>query len=90
MSTLDNNLQQSKTKCLGMVESTWSNTDAFTLDLDNNLMLLLIEKSKARVFSRIKQVRDADAEKTTRRLETRAFANKDRLRGNAKFPDFGR
>lgn len=89
-STLDTNLQQSKTRCTGLVEATWSNTDTYVIDLDNSLMLLLCEKSKARVFSRLKKARDADAEKTARRLEIRAHRTKDKLRGGINYPNYGR
>lgn len=89
-SALDTNLQQSKTRCLGVVEPTFSLTDDYVIDLDTTMLQLLKEKSKARAFSRLKQIRDADAERSARRLEIRAQAAKDKLRGGFRYPNYSR
>lgn len=90
LNTLDTNLQQAKTRAMMVTEPTFSLTDGYTIDLDITLMSLLKEKSKARVFSRLKQTRDADAERSARRLEIRAQTTKDRLRGGVSYPNYGR
>lgn len=89
-STLDTNLQSSKTRCLGLVEAQFTVDDTYVIDLDNSLMLYLLEKSKARVFSRLKKQRDLDAESTAKRLEIRARKTSDKLRGGVSYANFGR
>lgn len=90
LSDLDNNLQQSKTRCLGVLEPAFTMDDAFVIELDTTMLHLLREKSTARVFARLQKMRDADSERAARRLEIRAQNTKDKLRGGLKYPDYGR
>lgn len=89
-SDLDANLQQSKTRVYGETEPVWSVDDAHTIDLDNHLMQLLLQKAKVRTLSRIKGERDAETERSARRLEIRASTTKDKRRAGVKYPDYGR
>ena len=90
-SSLETNLQQSKSRCVGFVEDTWSHTDSYQIPLSTQLTRLLIEKSKARVNSSLRQVESPEVSRTARRLEVRAIGTKDRT-GSRQIvtPNYGR
>jgi hypothetical protein len=53
-------------------------------------MQLLLQKTKVKVLRLIKQMTDADTERSARRLEIRANTTKDKQRGGQRYPDYGR
>jgi len=70
-STEESTLTSARTQCFGILDKDWADftiTDTFTPDLPNSLFPLLLSTAKGRCFSQVKQMPDADTERSTRRL----------------------
>lgn len=89
-SSLETNLQNSKTQCYGVSETTVSLTDDAEIALDPQLFSLLENKARATVFIRLKQTRDPSSEDAARRLEIKAQDGRWRQNGQWKYPGYGR
>ncbi len=64
---IENTLQKDKTRCYGMITPTFTQSDAFTPDLDPRQIMLLLNQAKAQCFIELKQVENVDAERKSRR-----------------------
>lgn len=62
-STEDSYLRATKTLAYGLIDPTWTHTDAFTPDLDNRQFTLLLNEAKAQCFSELKQAQNSNAER---------------------------
>lgn len=90
-SALETNLQKVKSRCLGYKYATFQMTDSFDIPLSPQLLLLLEEKSKARVNSSLRQTDSPELSRTVRRLEVRASSTKDRTgKKQIKVPHYER
>lgn len=89
-SSVDNNLQNSKSQCYGVSEATVALDEDAEIDLDPQLFSLLENKARATVFVRLKQTRDPSSEDAARRLEIRAQDTKWRQNGKWRYPGYGR
>lgn len=67
-STLDTTLQADKTYCYGMVDpSTFTLSDTFLLDIDDDQYPLLIAEAKSQCFEELLKARNQGAERRSRR-----------------------
>src|SRR5690606_2366783 len=71
LSSVDNNLQQSKTRCYGQQDRTLALSDSAEIDLEPQLFSELINRARAACFVRLKQTRDPISERAARKLEVR-------------------
>lgn len=83
--TVDNSLQESKTRCWGVLYPSFTMSDSFVPDLDEVMFPYLLAESKSVCFSLFKSGSDPKIEQAARRLK--AYVQNDRyktLRGNAR------
>ena len=69
-SSVEATLQQSKTRAMGSVYPSFSQTDSFEPDIDKNLIPLLTAESKSACFSLFKGGSDPKVEQAARRLKS--------------------
>ncbi|QDP48766.1 MAG: hypothetical protein Unbinned5081contig1000_15 [Prokaryotic dsDNA virus sp.] len=89
-SSIETNLQNSKTQCYGVAEQTIQLTEDAEIPLDPQLFSLLENKARATVFVRLKQTRDPSSEDAARRLEIKAQDGRWRQNGKWYYPGYGR
>ena len=65
--TVDSTLQGSKTMCWGEMLPTWSMTDSFIPDLDDQQFPLLLNEAKSLAFLELKQMTHPQAEREIKR-----------------------
>jgi hypothetical protein len=70
--SVDTTLQKAKTFCLGKKIPTWTHSDSFSPDLDQNLMARLYNEAKALAWAELKQSQHPKAEMTARRQKIRS------------------
>jgi len=87
---VENNLQNSKCKCFGLVEPSWNTVDSFTPDLPPTFFPYLLEESKSSAAIKIRQLPDSKAEmwsnKHRRNLAQSAYLTKEEI----TYPNYGR
>jgi hypothetical protein len=69
-SSVEATLQQSKTRAMGSVYPSFSQTDSFEPDIDKNLIPLLTAEAKSACFSLFKGGSDPKVEQAARRLKS--------------------
>lgn len=91
--TYDTTLQKSKTMCFGEILPTFTMSDSFIPDLDDQEFPLLLNEAKSLAFLELKQMEHPKAEKEARRQ----WNNLQRMKSVAdvpsafdSLPDFGR
>lgn len=91
-SDVDTTLQSSKTMCFGVVTPTFTMSDSFTPDLDENQFPLLLNEAKSVAFVELKQMPNQKAEQEARRQWSSVQKNKskDRISYFDQLPNFGR
>lgn len=89
-STVDSNLQKSKTRCWGTKDVEVTLDHNATIELESSLFRELVNRARSACFIRLKQTRDPSSEAMARRLETRLQRTKWRQNGKKDYPDFGR
>ena len=89
-STLDTNLQTSKTRCFGMQDVVLTLDNDSTIDLESQLFSELEARARMVCFVRLKQSRDPTSERTARKLAVRQQRTKYRQDGYQGYPGFGR
>ena len=65
--TVDSTLQQSKTLAYGLLRPTWTESNSFTPDLDENQFPLLLNEIKSLAWAELKQLPHAKAEQSAKR-----------------------
>lgn len=92
-SAVDSTLQSSKTVAFGRVAPTYTLSNTFTPDLDDNQFSLLINEAKALAWAELKQTQHGKAEQSARRgwisLQTKKARGK-REDWYAMLPNYGR
>lgn len=91
--TIDSTLQASKTMCAGEVLPTWSMTDTFIPDLDDQQFPLLMNEAKSLAFFELKQSAHPKAEQEAKRQWSVLQKDKsltDKPSYFDQLPDFGR
>jgi hypothetical protein len=88
--TVDNTLQQSKTRAYGTVYPTFSQTDNFEPDLDDTLLPYLLAEAKSTCFSLFKSGSDPKIEQAARRLKSYTQNDMYRTKRENKRPHYGR
>lgn len=93
-SAVDTFLQSSKTQCYGKLLKTFSLTDSFVPDLDDQQFPLLLNEAKSLAWAELKQAAHQKAEKTARYYRTKLERTKKDLPGKdgwkASLPNYGR
>lgn len=95
-SDLDTTLQNAKTHCYGLLNTSFTLSDTFVPDLDSQQFSLLINDAKALAWAELKQATHARAERESKRQYVRALHNKRALPSNHAYgeyfnlPDYGR
>jgi len=95
VATIESTVQQSKTKCYGTKEPTWTKSDTFVPDLDINLFPLLLSASKAVALATLKSSVNPTVSGAARSHLIRIQANKSKSSQvndghTALQPSFGR
>ncbi len=75
-SAVDSTLQASKTMVYGQLAMPWTESDTFTLPLDDKQFQRLLNEAKALAYAEIKQTAHAKAEKTARDIKIDQQASK--------------
>lgn len=83
-------LQQSKTRAYGTVYPSFSQTDNFEPDLDDNMLPLLLAEAKSTCFSLFKSGSDPKVEQAARRLKSYVQNDMYRTKRANKRPHYGR
>ena len=86
-------LTASRTQAYGLVEPTFTISDAFIPDLDGRQFSLLLQASKAQAFEEVKQTRLKSAEVKERRGWSILGRTKQGVKGSSaldRLPDYGR
>jgi hypothetical protein len=88
----DNFLQESKTLCFGLIVPTFSMSDSFVPDLDDQMFPLLLNEAKSLAFLEMKQTSHDKAEQESRRQWRSLQRNKELIKPTAldQFANFGR
>lgn len=89
-SSLETNLQESKTQCMAYVMPSFTLSDLFVPDLPTEMFPALLAEIKSTAFTRIKQVADNKSEQQSRRSISWASKKAFQVNGGFKFPDYGR
>lgn len=91
-SDVDTNLQQSKTKCYGLINATWTHTDSAYPDLPLNMFSLLLSEAKSKAFYLLKQTANQKEEQGARRqrIALRKAKTKTKEGGGIPTPNYGR
>lgn len=89
---VDSTLQESKTECYGRVVPTFSMTDSFIPDLDDQQFPLLLNEAKSLAFLELKQVNHELAIRESKRQWGSLQKNKHIAKTNHfdELPNFGR
>jgi len=93
LTDVDANLQSSKTLCKGSVYKTFTLTDNFTPDLDQQQFDLLLNEAKAWAHAELKQMAHPKAEQAARRGWINLQRTKDAIKIGTpldRLPDYGR
>ena len=77
-SAVDNTLQESKTRCWGVIYPTFTMADSFTPDLDEPMVPYLLAEAKSVCFSIFKSGSDPKIEQAALRLKS--FVQNDRFK----------
>lgn len=89
-STVESTLQSSKTRAFGSVYPTFTQTDAFEPDLDDNMIPLLLAEAKSTCFSLFKGGSDPKIEQAARRLKSYVQNDMYKTKQPNKRPNYGR
>jgi hypothetical protein len=92
-SAVDSTLQSSKTMAYGEVIPTWSNTDSFIPNLDENTFPLLLNEAKSLAFFELKQTAHVKAEQEAKRGWSNVQKDKNIINRPTDFdalPNYGR
>lgn len=93
-SVLDTTLQKNKTWCLGEKEHTFTLTDTYTIDLDENQHIWLLNEAKVLAFEELLQMQHQKAAQTAKRQKIKAqktkFVNNDPTLYYSSLPIYGR
>lgn len=93
-SDVESNLQQSKARGYGRFIKTFTVSDSFVPDIDDNLFPILLNESIATAFAELKQTQNARAERKARNGWIRSQKRKLDLPGNLsgldRAPNYGR
>jgi len=89
-SSVETNLQKSKTQCWGNVEPVWSMTDTAIPDLPTKAFAYLLSEAKSTASSSLRQAGNAKEEQKSRRQRVFLARDKRRLGGGMQFPNYGR
>lgn len=94
-SGVDTYLKNSKTLCFGRLIPTFTMSDSFTPDLDDQQFNLLLQEAKALAWAELKQTVHAKAEKKAREAKIKLTKQKQDLPGGdstwkLNLPNYGR
>lgn len=87
---VENTLQESKTRCWGTVYPTFTMSDGFTADLDEDMFPYLLAEAKSVCFSLFKSGSDPKIEQAARRLKSYIQNDKYKTRRDNKRNLYGR
>lgn len=91
---VESSLQSSKTSCRAKLIKTFTLSDSFIPDLDEQQFPLLLNESKALAWAELKQAQHGKAEKLSRMYRTKIERNKKDLPGKDgwgnSLPNYGR
>lgn len=91
--TVDTTLQKKKTMAYGEIAPTWSNTDSFYPNIEDEQVPLLLNEAKSLAFFELKQSIHSKAEQESKRQWSTVQKNKSTINRPTYFnqlPDFGR
>lgn len=89
-SSIENTLQESKTRAYGTVYPSFSISDTFEPDLDKTLLPYLLAEAKSACFSLFKAGSDPKIEQAARRLKSYMQNDQYRTKQENKRPKYGR
>ncbi len=89
-STVESNLQKSKTQARGYTIPDFTISDSFVPDLPEEAFIALLEESKSRAQFKLHQTQDIKAEQDSTRQNRWLSRKQWRVSGGIKFPDYGR
>lgn len=89
-SSIESNLQKSKTQARAYTIPDFTITDSFVPDLPEEAFIALLEESKSRAQFKLHQVQDVKAEQDATRQNRWLSRKQWRINGGIKFPDYGR
>ncbi len=89
-SSLENTLQESKTRAYGTVYPSFTISDSFEPDLDKTLLPYLLAEAKSACFSLFKSGSDPKIEQSARRLKSYVQNDQYRTKQENKRPKYGR
>jgi hypothetical protein len=89
-SSIENTLQESKTRAYGTVYPSFSISDTFEPDLDKTLLPYLLAEAKSACFSLFKAGSDPKIEQAARRLKSYVQNDQYRTKQENKRPKYGR
>jgi len=87
-SSLDTTLQKSKTHCYGLKNTTFTMSDNFTPDLDDQQFSLLFNEAKSLAWAELKQATHARSERQARTQLIRTQKNKRALPSQHVWGDY--
>lgn len=90
LSTLDDTLQETHTRCSMYVEPSWSMLDGFIPDLPSEAFPALLAEAKSTAFTRVKQMPDQKSEQQAVRQKNWLSRKAWRVKGGIKLPDYSR
>lgn len=88
--TVDATLQTSKARAISRTVPTFTRSDAFVMDIDDNLFPVILNEAKSWAHMELKQQPHAKAEQQSRRQRARSQAERARVTEENKRPDYGR
>lgn len=89
-SSLETNLQKSKTMCEAETVDVLPLVDDAVVDLDHKMLPALINRARATAFIRLKQSSDPTSEDMSRRMDARVQDVRWRQDGDFNYPGYGR
>ena len=89
-SSVETNLQQSKSQCMASRSPSWTLSDDFIPDLPDEAFSRLLAEAKAACFSRLKQLTDNKAEQQAIRQRNAMSRKSWRAAGGIRMPDYSR
>jgi hypothetical protein len=86
----ETNLQESRSQCYGLINSSWTHTDLAIPSLPVNLFSLLLAEAKSQSFINLKQMPNQKEEQKARRQRIALRKSKWKTDGGIKTPNYGR
>jgi hypothetical protein len=89
-SAIDTTLQESKSRAYGSVYPSFTISDSFEPDLDDNMLPYLLAEAKSTCFSLFKSGSDPKIEQTARRLKSYVQNDMHKTKTANRRPNYGK